>query len=451
MPLTVYNTLTRSLLEFKAAKANRINLFVCGPTVYDLSHLGHARTYIAYDVITKYLKKKGYSLFYIMNITDVDDKIIRRAKELKISPAELAENMTEEFFRDLKALKINGVNLFAKASEHMPEIIEQIETLIADYGKLSRQKAEELVKHRVDPNPNKRNPGDFALWKKHKPEEPAWESPWGKGRPGWHIEDTAITLTYFGPRYDVHGGAVELVFPHHEAEIAQAEAYTGIKPLVNYWIHTGVLTINNRKMSKSLKNFITIREALEKYSPEALRLFFVSSHYRSPIDFNQESLKQSEENVKALNTTYLVLKLLLGENIEKSSPNDDNIINELKLLEEEFCKAMDNDLNTPIALSVVLKASKRINDFTTSKPSMVGVKAAIELIEGLNRVLGFLSEEKKTKGEDNIEKLMEIILRMREKLRDKKEYDLADEIRKQLEEIGIIVEDASTGPKWKHQ
>ncbi|MEM3678009.1 MAG: cysteine--tRNA ligase, partial [Candidatus Bathyarchaeia archaeon] len=290
-PIRVYDSMARMVREFKPLRGNRVYMFVCGPTVYDLSHVGHARTYVAYDIMAKYLRLRGYSVFYLMNITDVDDKIIRRSRELGVDPFELAEDMTEEFHRDMRALKVDSVNLYARASEHIDEIIEQVRGLLdkgyayrldgdvyydisrfPDYGRLSGRRPEELVRHRVDPRPGKRSPGDFALWKAEKPGEPSWDSPWGRGRPGWHIEDTAITHTYFGASYDIHGGALELIFPHHEAEIAQMEALTGVKPMVNYWIHTGLLTIGGRKMSKSLRNFVTIREALSRHSPEALRV-----------------------------------------------------------------------------------------------------------------------------------------------------------------------------------
>jgi cysteinyl-tRNA synthetase len=468
MPLMLYDTLTRTLREFKPLKDNRVNMFVCGPTVYDLSHLGHARTYVAYDVMARYLKQRGYSVFYLMNITDIDDKIIKRAHELKTTPSQLAEDMTKEFYRDLKALKIETVNLFARASEHIQEIVEQIKALIekgyayvvdgdvyydisrfSDYGRLSHQKPEELVKHRIDPNPKKRNPGDFALWKSAKPGEPSWNSPWGEGRPGWHIEDTAITITYFGPQYDIHGGAVELVFPHHEAEIAQAEAYTGAKPLVNFWVHTGVLTINGKKMSKSLKNFITIREALRESSPEALRMFFLSSHYRSPIDFTYSSLKQSEENVKTINAVYRELKALANIGLTPSTPKDGKLLEELKSMEEELYKAMDDDFNTPKALAVILQAVKKINEYISSHPSSKGVEASLRLLEKIDEIFGFLRGEKAE--DEKAEKLMDVVLKIREELRSRKEYELSDALRKHLHEAGFIVEDTPNGPKWSYR
>ena len=269
--LRIYNTMTRRIEEFKPLKGNRVYMYVCGPTVYDYSHIGHARTYIAYDVIARYLREKGYSVFYLMNITDVDDKIIRRAGERGVNPIELAREYERYFMEDMDALGIQSVNLYARASEYIDEIVDLIKVLMdkefayetetgvyfdtsrfKDYGKLSHKRPEELLVHRIEPDPTKKNPADFALWKKRDKDEIGWDSPWGYGRPGWHIEDTAIILTHFGPQIDIHGGAIELTFPHHEAEIAQAEAATGKKPFVRYWCHTGLLTVGGEKMKRKI-------------------------------------------------------------------------------------------------------------------------------------------------------------------------------------------------------
>ena len=304
MVLKVFNTLTRKKETFKPIETKKVTLFVCGPTVYDFSHLGHLRTYLAFDIIANYLRFRGYDVFYLMNITDIDDKIIKKAKEEKIDPLKLAKHFEKEFYDDLKQIGIfNNINYFAKASEHIPEIINQIEILIEkkyayrvdndiyfdiekfpDYGKLSNQKLDELKTIRIKPDKRKKNTQDFSLWK-NKTNEKVWPSPWGDGRPGWHIEDTAITLKHLGTNYCIHGGAIELAFPHHEAEIAQAESVTGIKPLAKYWMHTGLLMIKEQKMSKSLKNYVSIKDILDKYDSSTLKLFFASSHYRSPIDF----------------------------------------------------------------------------------------------------------------------------------------------------------------------
>ncbi len=296
MTLRVYNTYTRKKEDFKPIDEKRVKMFVCGPTVYDLSHLGHAKTYLAYDVIARWLRYRGYDLFYLMNITDVDDKIIKRAKERGEDPLKLAREFEESFLQDVASLRIDTTNLHARASDHIPEIVDQIKRLIEmgfayiaptgvyfdvpkfeDYGKLSHQDPEELKRHRIEPDPNKRNPQDFSLWKKRKNGVPYWDSPWGEGRPGWHIEDTAIAEKYLGQQYDIHGGGVDLIFPHHEAEIAQMESISGKKPMVRYWLHTGFLKVKGKKMAKSLGNFITIQDALKDYDTETLRLFFLST------------------------------------------------------------------------------------------------------------------------------------------------------------------------------
>ena len=314
--------------NFQPIHNNRINLFVCGPTVYDDSHIGHARTYIAFDVVARYLKYKGYSVFYLQNITDVDDKIIQRAAETGASPRSLAKRFEQRYLEDMHALGVTNVNYYARATEHIPEIIGQIERLselgfayetetgiyfdesrFEDFGKLSHQNVEDLKKHRIEPDPTKRNPGDFSLWKKRQDgEEVTWDSPWGKGRPGWHIEDTAITETYFGAQYDIHGGAMDLIFPHHEAEIAQMEATSGKKPLVRYWMHTGFLNVKGEKMSKSLGNFTTIRDMLQKYEADAFRFFVLLAHYRSPIDFSEEALEQAQKSLERIRQAAKIIE-----------------------------------------------------------------------------------------------------------------------------------------------
>lgn len=287
--MKLYNTLTREKEIFKPIKENRVKMFVCGPTVYDHSHIGHARTYISFDMIARYLKYKGFSVFYLQNVTDIDDKILKRAQESSSDPQELARKFEEKYTEDMKVLGVENVNLYARATDHIPEIIQQIETLLSkgfayetengvyfdeskfsEFGKLSNRRIEDLNVHRISPDSNKRNPGDFVLWKK-KDDEPFWDSPWGSGRPGWHIEDTAISEEYFGPQYDIHGGGLDLIFPHHEAEIAQMESASGKKPMVRYWMHTGFLNVMGEKMSKSLGNFITIKDLLQEYSPEVFR------------------------------------------------------------------------------------------------------------------------------------------------------------------------------------
>ncbi|MEK9171993.1 MAG: cysteine--tRNA ligase, partial [Patescibacteria group bacterium] len=326
MAIKLHNTLTGKLEEFKPIEPGAVKMFVCGPTVYDFSHIGHGKTYTQFDIIVRALRYVGYQVTYIVNITDIDDKIIKRASERKMEPNILAEEYETTYVEDMGVLNNTSVDKYARAHDYIPEIISQVERLVekglaykisdgyyfdtkgfGDYGKLSGRstlKAGDSVS-RIDENPEKKNPGDFCLWKFKKEGEPTWPASLGDGRPGWHIEDTAITETEFGPQYDIHGGAIDLIFPHHEAEIAQMESISGKKPLVKYWLHTGFLNIKSEKMSKSLGNFLTIREILEKgISPLALRYYFLTAHYRSPMDFSWEGLKAAENAYRKLKEIF---------------------------------------------------------------------------------------------------------------------------------------------------
>jgi len=467
--LKVYNTITGEEEEFKPIHGNRVNMFVCGPTVYDLTHIGHARTYIAYDIIARYLRYKGYSLFYLMNITDVDDKIINRSKERNLNPVDLAQQYTVEFYKDMASLRINSVNLFAKASEYVPEIIEQVNTLLEkgyayvvdedvyydiskfpEYGRLSRQKPDELKKHRIEPDPRKRNPNDFSLWKSQKLGELAWDSPWGKGRPGWHIEDTAITYTHFGPRYDIHGGAVELVFPHHEAEIAQAEAATGEKPLVKYWVHTGILNVKGQKMSKSLGNFITIKDALQRYEPNVLRLFFASSHYRSPIDFSEENLRSSKELLDRLYATYDKVQTLLARSQDAATFHESQFARIVSQHKEKFIEAMDDDFNTPAAIAVLASLTKEVEKYVPLGFDEKTLRHILETLKEIGSIIGiFEGREVKKLSRDVSTQLVNLIVEIRDEARRKNDWETADKIRDRLGKIGVVLEDTAEGTKWR--
>src|SRR5437016_3374410 len=371
--LKVYNTLTRHLDDFEPIHPRLVNMFVCGPTVYDVSHIGHGKTYVAYDIIARYLRKKGYAVFFVLNITDSDDKIINRAKESKEDPLKLSERYAQAFYKDMKDLHVNSMNLYAKASDYIPEIIDQIRGLVdkgiaykitggvyydisrfAEYGKLSRQNLEQLTVHRVDPDPEKRNPGDFVLWKSQKPGEISWDSPWGRGRPGWHIEDTAITLTHFGPTYDLHGGGTELIFPHHEAEIAQAEGLTGRKPLARYWLHTGLLSVKGEEMHKSLGNFITIQDMIRKVGAPGLRVFYAGTHYRSPLDFTEEALQQAVSLARRFRRAHDQL-VSARTNTGGAKAETTGVLKRLGEARGEFFRAMDDDFNTPGALAAYIR------------------------------------------------------------------------------------------------
>lgn len=468
--LRIYNTLTRSLEVFEPIRGNRVYMYVCGPTTYDYSHLGHARTYVAYDIMARYLRYKGYSLFFLMNITDVDDKIIDRAKEKGIDPIALARDYEKYFLEDLESLNIKSINLYARASEYINEIISLIEkllekgyayetssgvyfdtTLYSDYGRLSRQRPEELAMHRIEPDPTKKHPQDFALWKKRSVEEFGWNSPWGYGRPGWHIEDTAIILTHFGYQCDIHGGAIELAFPHHEAEIAQAECATGVRPFAKYWCHTGLLTVSGEKMSKSLGNFITIREIINEYDAEVLRLYFSSAHYRSPIDFEWKYLEQSRTSLESMYSLLQDLELI--DTKESLDANESLLFNKLGYFRNEFLNAMDDDFNTPRSLAILYELANEARKLITSEGS-INKKLKEELLKTfyeLGGILGILQKRIKTVMLGSYEELLNLLLEVRELMRREKRYEIADNIRKRLLELGFEIEDTSRGPKLKYK
>jgi len=463
--LRIYNTRTRSVKEFKPARDNRVYMFVCGPTVYDHSHIGHARTYLAYDIIARYLRAKGFSLFYLMNITDIDDKIIARANQSDEDPLRLADRFTKEFMRDMEALGITSVNLYAKASEHVPEIIAQIATLIEKgfayqvegdvyydvtkfprYGELSGQKIEQLVMHRIDPDSRKRNVVDFALWKNQKPGEPSWDSPWGSGRPGWHIEDTAITTTYFGPTYDLHGGGLDLVFPHHEAEIAQAEAATGVEPLVRFWVHGGLLMTRGERMGHSMGNFITIEETLRTHDAEALRLYYGMRHYRSQLEFDESDITQAEQVLDKLRAVYNQFKAL-AEAMKLGEERDGEIERLSTEATRRFVEAMDDDFNTPRALAAVITYSKDVEPYASRPIGRGSVHLIIKTFDYFGSVFGILrptnaSQDKQFEG------LLKLLLKMREDARKKGDWASADSIRDSLTNLGIGLEDTPSGMRW---
>ncbi len=442
-------------------------MFVCGPTVYDQSHVGHARTYLAYDIIARYLRARGYSVFYLMNITDVEDKIISRANATGEDPLLVADRYAKEFFRDMEALGINSVNLYAKASEHIPEIVQQISTLIEkghayqvdgdvyfdvstfpDYGKLSGQDIEQLKVHRIDPDSRKRNVVDFALWKAQKPGEPAWDSPWGRGRPGWHIEDTAITATYFGPQYDLHGGGLDLVFPHHEAEIAQAEAATGIKPFVRYWLHGGLLMVGGERMGKSMGNFVTILELLRGHDAEALRLYYAMRHYRSQLEFDDAGIGQAEEVLDKLRSVYSQFSMLLkSPSVQAEKDLEKEIEESSTKAITSFTEAMDDDFNTPRALAAIITYAKEIEPFAARKPSKELTQLVLRTFDYFGGVFGILRSTSTRQGKA-FDELINLVLQMREDARKRGDWAAADEIRDQLKKIGIGVEDTSTGTRW---
>ena len=460
--LKLYNTLSRKKEIFKPRENKKVNLFVCGPTTYDFSHVGHARTYIVFDALVKYLKQKGYKIFYLQNITDIDDKIIARARERKIHWLKLSHFFEKEYLKDIRALKIKSITKYAKATAHIKEIINQISRLLKknyayytkdgiyydilkfkDYGKLSKRtilQAEDSVS-RIDETIGKKNKGDFCLWKFSKADEPKWKSPFGWGRPGWHIEDTAITEKYFGYQYDIHGGARDLIFPHHEAEIAQMEAISGKKPLARYWLHTGFLTVGGQKMAKSLGNFITIRDFLKNYSFRILRLFVLKTHYRSPVDYTEKAILQTKKELEKIDDFIAKLK---SKNLKRGAA-----IQNLKVskFQKFFEVAMENDFNTAKAIAVIFDLVSKGNSlFSQGKLTKNDSLEILKFLKEVDKILEFIFEKK---PKEKIPLKVLKLVRQREKYRKIKKWEKADEIREQIKKMGYWTEDTKEGPKLK--
>ncbi|HAG50305.1 MAG: cysteine--tRNA ligase [Deltaproteobacteria bacterium GWC2_42_51] len=474
MSLKVYNSLTRQKEEFKPQKGNEVTMYVCGPTVYDLSHIGHARSAVAFDVIYRYLKYRGYDVKYTRNYTDIDDKIINRANKDAVPWNEISERYITAFDEDMAALGVELPTFRPKATATIKEMLNVIQTLInkgfayvldgdvyysvrkfKDYGKLSGKNIEELeAGARVEVDERKEDPLDFALWKASKPGEPWWESPWGKGRPGWHIECSAMSQKFLGETIDIHGGGKDLIFPHHENEIAQSEGATG-RPFVRYWIHNGFVNIEKEKMSKSLGNILTIRDALGDYSAEVIRLFLLSSHYRSPIDYSEESLRDAET---ALDRFYKTV-----ERIESNWPDIKNApLDKNRGSLQLFIDAMDDDFNTAYTIGRIfdeVNNANRLMDDAIKSGVDRKLKEVLPVIMAIFREMGkILGVFNKTTEEYFQEKKMYLnippeeidkIIATRTEARKNKDFKKADEIRKSLEEKGILLEDTAKGTIWR--
>jgi cysteinyl-tRNA synthetase len=444
--IKIYDTLSR---KKKLIKSKKINIFVCGPTVYDYTHLGHLRTYLTFDALVKFLKFLKYQPYYLVNITDVDDKIINRAREAKTSPFVIAKKFEKIFFQELKRLKINSINKFARASEHIPQIINQIKILIKkgyayqtidgsvyfrtkkfkNYGKLSRQDISKLKD--IEKNELKEDPLDFALWKGRNQNsdkyEPKWLSPWGYGRPGWHIEDTAISEKYFGVQYDIHGGGIDLIFPHHECEIAQQESASGKSPFVKVWMHTGLLFVNGEKMSKSLKNFITLNDFNRNYPLRFFRFFILSHHWQSTIDLNNKNLSEAWQKYFKLNEFVALL--------EKNKSHNSNT-KPVKILSKKLLTALNDNFNTYLALNYLFEF---INNYQ-NQINQLPTKELLLFLKQIDSFYNFIFPWQK------LDKKILILIKKREILRIKKKFKLADKIRERLKNKFIYLEDTSQGP-----
>lgn len=467
MTIRVYNTMTRKKEEFVPVNDNKVGIYVCGPTVYDYFHIGNARIFIVFDVVRRYLKWRGYEVTYVQNFTDIDDKMIKRAQELGITVSELAERFIAAYREDAAALGIEEADVHPRATEHIPEIIKLIETLMekkmaynvdgnvyfdtqayAQYGGLSQQPLEELVAGaRVEVDEQKKHPLDFALWKKQKPGEPAWESPWGLGRPGWHIECSAMSMKYLGETVDIHAGGPDLVFPHHENEKAQSEGATG-KPFVKYWLHAGYLNINKQKMSKSLGNFLTVRELRQKIDPLVIRFFMLSAHYRNPINYAPELLQQAQSGLERLNNVVYNLRHLLTtlppEKVQTAETEEK--LQALQTYKERFITAMDDDFNTADAISVLFDLARETNTYLKKKElSKIVIEKTLQFFEDVGAILGFFTE----KEDNELDEKINAMIAKRQEARAKKDWATADAIRDELLAMGIILEDTPQGVRWR--
>ena len=462
--MKLYNTLTKQKEDFRPVVSGEIKMYACGPTVYDLFHIGNARTFMVFDAMRRYFQYRGYHVHFVQNFTDIDDKIINKAKDQGVSAEAISEKFIKEYFLDAESLGIERADVHPKVTENISEIIDIIRVLekkghayeiegdvyfdvdsYEDYGKLSKQNLEDLqLGSRVEVDERKKSPLDFVLWKSSKPGEPSWDSPWGKGRPGWHIECSAMAKKYLGETIDIHGGGGDLVFPHHENEVAQSEAATG-KPFANYWLHVGYLNVNNEKMSKSLGNFFTVRDIRKEFDLEVLRFFMLSAHYRNPLNFNKALLVSSKSGLDRLYHSKEHLDHLLKIAEDKALTEEERKM-EKRLLayEERFVEKMDDDFNTADGISVIFDLVKDLNTNIDESTSKAIIHQGILLLKKLTNVLGLLEKQ-----EEVLEEEIEALIEERQQARKAKNYKRSDEIRDQLQEMGIELMDTPQGVQWR--
>jgi cysteinyl-tRNA synthetase len=494
MPLQIYNSLTREKEAFEPVEAGKVKMYVCGMTVYSDTHIGHARTYLAFDVIRRYFEYKGFQVTYVQNVTDVDDKIIAAANKECVDPLEYSQRFTDVCLNDLDLLGIRRADMYPKASETIPDMIQMITTLIQkgyayeaegdvyfivgrfkNYGKLSGQNPDEMKSGaRIEPGDKKQEPLDFALWKKSKPGEPAWQSPWGAGRPGWHIECSTMSSKFLGLPFDIHGGGMDLRFPHHENEIAQAEAATG-KPFAHIWMHIGLLTVDGEKMSKSLGNIVNVKDILKREDAESIRMFFTQAHYRSPPDFSEQALQDIHQSLTRIYRAkeqlekYAAPSVKIGKK-EALTPDQKTYFDAVTTLEQGFEMAMDDDFNTPKAFAEIFSFITHTNRyFNNDSAPLPGLCShALQMLEKIGRVLTlFQPTSHKLLGTRDFEKLKALaqqfavdstgdfeeilhqLLHRREKARQEKDWKTADSIRTDLDDLGYEIQDTSEGPVWR--
>ncbi|MDR2865823.1 MAG: cysteine--tRNA ligase [Methanomassiliicoccaceae archaeon] len=463
MTVLIHNTLTDRKEEFRPIEKGKVTMYVCGVTVYDDIHMGHARSMIVFDMVARYLRHVGYDVTHITNFTDVDDKIINRANEEGIDPLKLSARYIERYFDEADSIGVGRASAYPKASESMDDIIRMTDDIIKagfgyrtkdgsvyfsvdkvkDYGRLTNQRLENMESSgRIALDDQKRNPMDFAIWKTAKPGEVSWDSPWGKGRPGWHIECSAMIRRHLGDVIDIHGGGNDLIFPHHENEILQTEAVTG-KQLANYWMHNGMLQVKGEKMSKSLGNFFRVKDVAAKYDRQTIRYYFLGTHYRGPLVYGEEAMDEAAASLRRLWNNYRELQSYV-----KNADGSDDISELISRTKNEFTENMNDDFNTRGAMSSVFQmvrdTNKAMGDRTLSRK---GAGSAISLLKEIDSIFGILPDD--TGSDDSLDAVMDIMVKIRAELRKRKAFDLADMIRDQLKDCGIVIEDTAEGAKWK--
>ncbi len=480
MSLRVYNTLTKQKETFVPVEPGKVKMYVCGVTPYNHPHIGNARPFITWDVIKRYLEYCGYKVTHVQNFTDVDDKIIKAAAQEGVSWDAISSRYIQGYFEVMDRLHVKRADIYPTVSGHMEEIIAMVAKLVADgfayvvdgdvyyqveafsgYGKLSGRNLEDMkAGARVEVDARKKHPMDFALWKSAKPGEPAWESPWGKGRPGWHIECSAMSRKYLGHSFDFHGGGSDLIFPHHENEIAQSEAFDGgEQPFVRHWLHNGFITVNEEKMSKSLGNFFLVKDILAHYPPEVLRFFILATHYRSPLDFSDERLSEAGRSLERLRTAVENMRQLESMAGGGKSEAGDKLRQAAASAKDAFAAAMDDDFNTALAISVLFALAKEINIYHSAAvggvetPDTDALRNAKETYYTLLDILGILLAEREGRSSSDqsglTDGLMELIIALRQGAREKKDWATADKIRDGLAELGVVIEDSPQGSRWK--
>jgi cysteinyl-tRNA synthetase len=462
MVIRVFNSLSRKKEEFAPLHGNRVSMFVCGLTPQDETHMGHAKTYVAFDVVARFLRHKGYHVFYLQNVTDIEDRIIDKMKSSGRAWKDIVSQYFTEYTEVMEKLHCTSVDVYAFATDYIDEIIEQIQGLIhkghayvaedhsvyfdtttfSGWGRLSGQKVEELRPGaRVQIEERKRHPADFVLWRAQKPGEPAWDSPWGKGRPGWHIEDTAITIRHFGPQYDLHGGATELLFPHHEAEIAQAESYTGVTPFVKYWMHGGMVMVSGEEMHKSLGNYWPL-------TAEVIRFFLINVQYRGPIDFTPDLIDEAKRSYERLRETVRTIEAERRRSGESGKGDHELRAANAKTL-ADFDTAMSDDFNTRAAIAVLFDYARAVNKAIEAGAGRDALEESAHVFRTVGSILGLFQD----RAEDTalVNGLLDLVVALREDARKRKDFAAADRIRTALEALGVVLEDTREGVRWKQK